>query len=88
MKKVVSDGNENTAGIALFYLTSQNRVAPLVNLGETTTTLLPCAGQPIQLPTAFFFQLLESGSISIQSKEKLNSTNETVRLLNGCRFFC
>lgn len=58
-----------------------SRLWTLVNLGETTTTLLPCAGQPIQLPTAFFFQLLESGSISIQSQEKLNSTNETVRLL-------
>ncbi|MBD2694148.1 TnsA endonuclease N-terminal domain-containing protein [Anabaena catenula] len=53
----------------------------LVNHGETTTTLLPEVGQPIQLPTAFFLQLLFAGDISIQSKEELKSTNETVRSL-------
>lgn len=35
----------------------------LVNLGETTTILLPTDGQPIQLPSAFFLQLLLGGTI-------------------------
>lgn len=34
----------------------------LVNLGETTTTLLPEVGQLLQLPTAFFLQLFDSGT--------------------------
>lgn len=29
----------------------------LVNLGETTTTLLPESGEPIQLPSAFFLRM-------------------------------
>lgn len=55
-----------------------SRLWTLVNLGETTTTLLPEVGQPIQLPSAFFLQLLDAGSISIKESEKEACTNETV----------
>lgn len=36
----------------------------LVNPGETTTTLLPEKGPPIQIPSSFFFHLLDSGVIT------------------------
>jgi putative transposase len=51
----------------------------LVNLGETTTTLLPNVGQPMQLPTAFFRQLFDSGTIKIHPKEKEATINNEVR---------
>jgi putative transposase len=51
----------------------------LVNLGETTTTLLPSVGQPMQLPTAFFLQLFDSGTIEIHPKEKEATINNEVR---------
>jgi putative transposase len=51
----------------------------LVNLGETTTTLLPNIGQLIQLPTAFFLQLFDSGTIKIHPKEKEAIINDEVR---------
>ena len=53
----------------------------LVNLGETTTTLLPEVGQPMQVPTAFFLQLFDSGTINIHSSEKHASINSFVREL-------
>jgi putative transposase len=40
------------------------RLWTLVNLGETTTTLLPEIGQPLQISSAFFYQLLDGGAIS------------------------
>lgn len=52
----------------------------IVNLGETTTTLLPQVGQPMQLPTAFFLQLFDSGIINILTGEK-HAINEGVREL-------
>lgn len=36
----------------------------LVNLGETHTTLLPETGPPMQVPSTFFQQLLEAGTIT------------------------
>jgi putative transposase len=45
------------------------RLWTLVNLGETTTTLLPEVGQPLQLPSAFFLQLLDGGTISLPEDE-------------------
>src|SRR6266851_3405431 len=36
----------------------------LVNPGETTTTLLPEKGPPIQIPSSFFFHLLDTGVIT------------------------
>ncbi|MBC1237220.1 TnsA endonuclease N-terminal domain-containing protein [Nostoc sp. 2RC] len=54
----------------------------LVNYGETTTTLLPESGFPIQLPTAFFLQLFDSGTIKIHDSVTKDVTiNETVRTL-------
>ncbi len=53
----------------------------LVNLGETTTTLLPEVGQPMQLPTAFFLQLFDSSTINILTSEKQTTINEKVREL-------
>lgn len=53
----------------------------LVNNGETTTTLLPESGFPIQLPTEFFLQLFDSGAIKIHSGVTDATINETVRTL-------
>ncbi|MFL9458722.1 hypothetical protein AB0758_48000 [Tolypothrix bouteillei VB521301_2] len=53
----------------------------LVNFGEIATTLLPEIGQPIQLPTAYFLQLLVCGNIKIQNSEKQASINNAVQAL-------
>lgn len=45
------------------------KIWKLVNSGETTTTLLPEQGQPIQLPNSFWQQLLETGRVSFLTKE-------------------
>jgi putative transposase len=58
-----------------------SRLWTLVNLGETTTTLLPEVGQLLQLPTAFFLQLLNAGTISIHTSEKEPTRNDSVREL-------
>src|SRR5205823_14549139 len=41
------------------------RIWTLVNLDETTTTLLPEYGEPIQLDSAFLLRLLETRTILI-----------------------
>lgn len=56
-----------------------SRLWTLVNLGETTTTLLPEEGLPIQLPSGFFLQLLEKGTISIPALNDSIATTEFVR---------
>lgn len=53
----------------------------LVNKGETTTTLLPEIGQPIQLPTEYFLQMLSGGIINIQNCEKQATINDAVQAL-------
>ncbi|MBD2731807.1 TnsA endonuclease N-terminal domain-containing protein [Nostoc sp. FACHB-892] len=53
----------------------------LVNLGEKATTLLPEVGQPMQLPTAFFLQLFDSGTINIHTSETHATINSRVREL-------
>jgi putative transposase len=40
------------------------RAFTLINPGDTTTTLLPEKGTPIQIPSDFFFQLLDTGVIT------------------------
>ncbi len=45
------------------------RLWTLINQGETTTTLLPEIGQPLQLPSTFFYQLLNEGTITCQKEE-------------------
>jgi putative transposase len=55
------------------------RLWTLVNLGETTTTLLPEIGQPLQISSAFFYQLLDGGAISFP--EVAGATNPEVMAL-------
>jgi putative transposase len=58
------------------------RLWTLVNLGETTTTLLPEIGQPLQISSAFFYQLLDGGAISFPEAE--GATNpEVMALMEG-----
>ncbi len=52
------------------------RLWRLVNLGETTTTLLPEVGQPLQLPSAFFLQLLDGGALSFPDAEAEGPVNQ------------
>jgi putative transposase len=47
------------------------RIWTLVNLGETTTTLLPEHGEPIQLSSSFFLHLLETHAIVIPKRDTL-----------------
>jgi len=47
------------------------RIWTLVNLGETTTTLLPEIGEPIQLGSSFFLHLLETHTVTIPSEGKV-----------------
>jgi putative transposase len=51
----------------------------LLNLGETTTTLLPEVGLPIQCQSDFFLNLLSDGTITIPKTE--SSTPSEVRQL-------
>jgi putative transposase len=46
------------------------RIWTLVNLGETTTTLLPEIGEPIQLSSAFFLHLLETHTVILPAEGK------------------
>jgi putative transposase len=55
------------------------RLWTLVNLGETTTTLLPEIGQPLQISSAFFYQLLNEGVIKRSEVE--GATNPAVMAL-------
>jgi putative transposase len=50
------------------------RVWTLVNLGETTTTLLPEVGEPIQLASSFFLRLLESRAVLIPTRDQAVQT--------------
>ncbi|MUG96988.1 DDE-type integrase/transposase/recombinase [Scytonema sp. UIC 10036] len=52
----------------------------LANKGEKTTTLIPESGFPIQLPTPFFLQLFDSGTIKVHDQAQ-RTTNEAVRAL-------
>lgn len=57
------------------------RMWTLVNRGETTVTLLPEVGQPMQLPAEFFLGLLDSGSISLPQTEEPSASKEVCRLM-------
>lgn len=46
------------------------RLWTLVNLGEKTTTLMPSQGQPLQLPSTFFLQLVDGGAINLPNVEE------------------
>ena len=51
----------------------------LANYGETKTTLLPESGFPIELPSEFFLQLLDSGTIQVHDGATNTTINEAVR---------
>jgi putative transposase len=58
------------------------RLWTLVNLGETTTTLLSEIGQPLQISSVFFYQLLNEGVIKRSEVE--GATNpEVMALMEG-----
>lgn len=59
------------------------RLWTLINLGETTTTLLPEVGQPMQLPSGFFLQLLDSNTITIPSSQEEATTKSARALMDA-----
>jgi putative transposase len=69
---------ERTKLLPNTVLTWDLRLWTLVNFGETTTTLLPEVGTIVQLPTPFFLQLFDSGTINILATESELSINEVV----------
>src|SRR6266702_5484764 len=59
------------------------RAFTLINPGDTTTTLLPEKGTPIQIPSDFFFQLLDTGGItSLRAEEDAPVSPEVDRLMD------
>ncbi len=68
--KVPSTITNTSQLVANASLVWDGRLWRLVNMGETTTTLLPERGEPMQLPSGFFLQLLDSGCISIVTSQK------------------
>ena len=59
------------------------RAFTLLNPGNTTTTLLPEKGTPIQLPADFFFQLLDTGVITrLRAEEDAPVSPEVDRLMD------
>lgn len=51
----------------------------LINLGETTTTLLPEVGEPLQIPSAFFLRLLDARTIVVAGSGKLLPEQKEVK---------
>ncbi len=59
------------------------RAFTLINPGDTTTTLLPEKGALIQIPSDFFFQLLDTGVITrLRAEEDLPVSPEGDRLMD------
>ncbi len=59
------------------------RAFTLLNPGDTTTTLLPEKGTPIQIPSGFFFQLLDTGIITrLRAEEDAPVSPEVDRLMD------
>ena len=82
--KFPSSITSTTKLVANTPLVWDGRLWRLVNMGETTTTLLPETGQPMQLPSGFFLQLWEQGCISIPKTESEGrATLEVQRTLNA-----
>jgi putative transposase len=55
------------------------RTFTLINLGETTTTLLPELGEPLQIPSAFFLHLLDTRTIVVPGAGKLPAERQEVK---------
>lgn len=51
----------------------------LINLGETTTTLLPEVGEPLQIPSAFFLRLFDARTIVVAGSGKLPPERKEVK---------
>jgi len=59
------------------------RAFTLINPGDTTTTLLPEKGTPIQIPSGFFFHLLDTGVITrLRAEEDAPVSPEVDRLMD------
>ena len=59
------------------------RAFTLINPGDTTTTLMPEKGTPIQIPSDFFFQLLDTGVITrLRAEEDPPVSPEVDRLMD------
>src|SRR6266567_424237 len=59
------------------------RAFTLVNPGETTITLLPDKGPPVQVPSDFFFQLFDTGVITrLRPEEDAPISPEVDRLMD------
>jgi len=59
------------------------RAFTLINPGDTTTTLLPEKGTPIQIPSGFFFQLFDIGVITrLRPEEDMTVSPEVDRLMD------
>ena len=59
------------------------RAFTLINPGDTTTTLLPEKGTPIQIPSGFFFHLLDTGVITrLHAEEDAPVSPEVDRLMD------
>ena len=59
------------------------RAFTLINPGDTTTTLLPEKGTPIQISSDFFYQLLDAGVITrLRVEEDLPVSPEVDRLMD------
>lgn len=59
------------------------RAFTLINPGDTATTLLPEKGTPIQIPSDFFFQLLDTGVITrLRAEEDPPVSPEVDRLMD------
>jgi len=71
--------NDLTTIVTNTKLLWDGRFWTLVNFGETTTTLLPEIGQPMQLPTGFFLQLLETGAINVSAASTTQTDSAQVR---------
>src|SRR6202022_4947316 len=64
-------------------LSWDGRAFTLINPGDTTTTLLPENGTPIQIPSDFFFQLLDTGVITrLRAEEDPSVSPEGDRLMD------
>lgn len=57
------------------------QVWTLLNLGKSSTTILPFVGPPIQLPTEFFLRLFNNNTISIVPSKTELKVDREVRMM-------
>ena len=71
--------NKTSKLVANTPLVWDGRLWTLVNLGDTTATLLPETGEVMQLPSELFHQLLSNGSITITNTSEEGKTSIEVQ---------